>query len=116
MGKQHLGGVQIVLLKARLPSLHQPHLAHRSSGLQLVHGIRTRGPAQPGHSFRHGTRGHNHHFDALLTQRHHAVHPGLHQRTIQPLAVISQQGTTYLDYPTLAVRHTHSLVTLDQGS
>ena len=53
VGEQHLGGMQLMLLKAGLPGLHQPHLPHRSGGLQFMHGIRTHRPAQPGHPLCH---------------------------------------------------------------
>lgn len=105
MGQQDLRGMPGMLGKARLPGLHQAHLANGRSRLQLVHGTRSHRPAQAAHSGRNRTRRHQHQLYASLVQRHHLFNPNAHRRAIQALAIRCQQRAADLHDPALRTRH-----------
>ena len=112
--QQHLCGTPVVLGKARLPGLHQGHLANGGSGLQLVHRARSAGPAQAAHAGCHRAGRYQHQFHALLTQRDHLLDPHRHGRTIQATPVGGQQRASDLHHPAPRAGHlvTHDLPTL----
>ena len=69
MGQQHLGTGHAFAAQLGLVHLGQPHLTDGSSGLQLMHLGRTRGPAQALHAFGNGAAGDHDDFalDAVFT-------------------------------------------------
>ncbi|MCY1442533.1 hypothetical protein D9M71_589070 [compost metagenome] len=105
MGQQDLRGVLPVLPEARLPGLHQAHLAERGSRLQLVHRTRSLGPAQLAHAGSHGPGGDQYQLHACLTQRDHLLDPNGHGTAVEAFAIGGQQSTANLHDPALGARH-----------
>ncbi|MNV43546.1 hypothetical protein D3C71_1352610 [compost metagenome] len=105
MGQENLRGVLAVLAEARLPGLHQAHLAQRGGGLQLVHRTRSGGPAQLAHARGHGPGRDQHQLHACLTQRDHLLDPNGHGTAVEAFAIGGQQSTANLHDPALGARH-----------
>ncbi|MOA23406.1 hypothetical protein D3C78_1440250 [compost metagenome] len=105
MSQKDLRGVLAMLAKARLPRLHQAHLADRSGSLQLVHRARSCGPAQLAHAGSHGPGGHQHQLNARLTQGNHLLDPYGHGTAVEALAIGREQRTTDLHDPALGASH-----------
>ncbi len=105
MGQKDLRSVPAVFSEARLPRLHQAHLADGSGCLQLVHGTRSLGPAQAAHTGGYRPGRHQHQLDTRFMQRHHLLDPDTHGRAIQAFAICRQQGTADFHDPALGTRH-----------
>ncbi|MNV22697.1 hypothetical protein D3C71_1136840 [compost metagenome] len=105
VGQENLRRVPAMLGKARLPGLHQPHLADCGGSLKFVHRTGSRGPAQTAHTGRHRPGGHQHQLDTRLMQGHHLLNPDTHCRAIQAFAVRRQQSAADLHDPTLRTCH-----------
>ncbi|MCY1173178.1 hypothetical protein D9M73_133320 [compost metagenome] len=105
VSQENLRGMPAMLGEARLPGLHQPHLADCGGSLKLVHRTGSRGPAQTAHTGRHRPGGHQHQLDTRLMQGHHLFNPDTHCRAIQALAVRRQQSAADLHDPTLRTCH-----------
>jgi hypothetical protein len=69
MGQQDLRGFQAVVEEGGLVGLRQAHLAHGGGGLQLMHGVGPRCPAQALHAGGDGAGGDQQHLAALVVQR-----------------------------------------------
>jgi hypothetical protein len=59
--------------------------------------LRPNRPAQTTHPFRDGTRGNNHHLDAVFNQLGDLIHPQTQGRHIQATAIVGQQSASDLD-------------------
>ncbi|MOA25316.1 hypothetical protein D3C78_1460330 [compost metagenome] len=94
-----------VVGKARLPGLHQAHLADGGGSLQLMHRAGSRRPAQAAHTGGHSPGRNQYQLDASLMQGHHLLDPHRHCLAIQALAICRQQCAADLHDPALRTRH-----------
>ena len=100
MRQQNLRGFQVVLEKGGLIGLRQPHLANRRGRLQIVHGFRTRRPAQALHASGNGARRHQQDLLASRIERRDLAGAIGNKAIGQPGAVVGHQGTAHLDHDT----------------
>ena len=98
MRQQHLRRVQAVPLEGALVGLHQPHLADRRHGLQLVQCMGTLLHAQALHARGHRARRDQQQLEAAADQRAQLVHPAIERLAIESAPVVGQQRAADLHH------------------
>ena len=95
--QQHLRAVHAVLGQPRLVHLHEPHLADSGGGLQLVHFLRPRGPAQALHAFGDRAAGHHQQFAPLPCEHRQLARPIADGHGVDAAAFVGDEAGAHLD-------------------